>query len=209
MVTLTKQVNKEAYSIQKYGHTDRFVSYAHQLREISKCNPKTMLEIGVGDKLVANYIRNNTAIQYTCADIADDVGADVIASVTELPFEDSSFDVVCAFEVLEHLPFEMFDTALSELARVSKKDVLISLPHFGPPIKFLLKLPFLPELKFAFKVLYPRKHEFDGQHYWEIGKRDYPISCIRASLTKHFTIRNEYVPFGNQYHHFFVLNKKV
>jgi len=209
MVTLTKQINKEEYTIQKYGHIDRFVSYAHQLREIAKCNPKTMLEIGVGDRLVGNYIRNNTAIHYTSADIADDVGADVIASVTELPFEDNSFDVACAFEVLEHLPYDLFDTALSELARVSKKDVLISLPHFAPPIKFLLKLPFLPELKFAFKVPYPRVHKFDGQHYWEIGKKGYSVAQIREKLQKYFEIRNEYVPFGNQYHHFFVLTKKV
>lgn len=48
-------------------------------------------------------------------------------SVTELPFTDREFDLVICTEVLEHL--EKPGAALSELMRVSKGFVLISVPH--------------------------------------------------------------------------------
>lgn len=208
METHEKQVDKTAYRLEKYGGPDRFASYHCQLKEIMRLSPRTMLEIGVGDKVVANYIKNNSTISYTSADIADDVGADVHASVTALPFEDQSFDVVCAFEVLEHLPFSEFDTALKELARVANRKVLLSLPHFGPPIKILWKIPFLPEMRFAMKIPFPRQHTFNGQHYWEIGKRGYSVRSVRRHIARHFAIEREYVPFDNQYHRFFVLTPK-
>jgi len=50
-----------------------------------------------------------------------------VASVTDLPFDDASFDLVLCLEVLEHLPEP--EAALAELARVSRGDVIVSVPH--------------------------------------------------------------------------------
>lgn len=208
MEPLKKQVDKTAYRFERYCGEDRFYSYHQQLREIFEAAPKTMLEVGVGDRVVASYIKQNSTIEYRSLDIADDVGADVIGTVTDLPFPDKSFDLVCAFEVLEHIPFEQFDTALSEMARVASKTVLISVPHFGPAVKFLWKMPLLPEIRVAFKLPYARTHEFNGQHYWEIGTKGYPTKRIREHMAAHFTIERDYVPFHNQYHHMFVLTPK-
>jgi ubiquinone/menaquinone biosynthesis C-methylase UbiE len=202
-----KQVDKTAYQFGKYTDLNRWVSYFHQIDEVLKTTPKTLLEIGVGDGALRDYLKSNTEIAYTSLDIADDLKADVVGSVLKMPFTDNSFDTICAFEVLEHLPFEQFEIALAELKRVSKGNVILSLPHFGPPIKFLLKLPFLPQLRLAFKIPYPRVHVFDGQHYWEIGKRGFAPARIRESLRKYFNITSEFVPFENQYHHFFMLKK--
>jgi len=199
------QTNKSHYRFEKYASEGRFVSYYWQLKEVVALKPKSILEVGVGDRVFGNFIKYNTAISYVSVDIAEDLHPDVVGSVLALPFPDKSFDVACAFEVLEHLPFEKFDNALSELARVALKNVVISVPHFGPMFSFSLKIPFLPQIRVSYKIPFPKKHIFNSQHYWEIGKRGYPLSLIRSILLKHFIIRKEFMPFGNQYHHFFVM----
>jgi len=50
-----------------------------------------------------------------------------VGNLLELPFADSSFDLVLCLEVLEHLPEP--GAGLSELLRVSGRDVVISVPH--------------------------------------------------------------------------------
>ena len=202
-----KQVDKTAYQFFSYAHPGRFVSYYHQLAEVLSLDPASVLEIGVGDGVFRDYLKGNTGIAYTSVDVADDLHPDVVGDVTKLPFKGDAFDVVCAFEVLEHIPFEQFEMAITELARVSRRGVVLSLPHFGPPVKFLLKIPFLPEISFAFKIPFARVHVFNGQHHWEIGKRGYSSRMIRNVLEKYFTIQKEFVPFENQYHHFYILKK--
>lgn len=208
LLKMLKQVEKSHYNFAKYSHKDRWVSYFHQLKEILNLNPESILEVGVGDKVIGSFLKNNTKVSYISIDIAEDLHPDIVGSVTSLPFENSSFDMVCAFEVLEHLPYEQFSQALKEMQRVSRKYVIISLPHFGPRFQFFLKLPFLPELRFAKKIIYPKKHEFNGEHYWEMGKKDFPVSRIKSDLEVNFKITKEFIPFESQYHHFFVLEKK-
>lgn len=200
------QVTKEeGYRFGAYGFEGRFVSYFHQLKEVLSLKPSSVLEVGVGDKVFGSFLKNNTAVDYTSVDIAEDLAPDVLGSVLALPFPDNSFDVVCAFEVLEHLPFEQFDKALSELARVAKKHVVISLPHFGPMLSFSCKVPFIHEVRIALKIPASKTHVFNGQHYWEIGKKGYPVSRIRAALKRYSSIKRDFIPWGSGYHHFFIL----
>lgn len=204
----TPQVDKSQYRFEKYAFEGRFVSYYWQLKEVLALDPSSVLEIGVGDRVFRSFVKNNTAVSYTSIDVAEDLHPDVVGSVLELPFANQSFEVVCAFEVLEHLPFQEFDTALTELCRVARTHVVVSLPHFGPMLSFSLKIPFLPQIRVAWKIPFPKKHVFNGQHYWEIGKHGYPISLMRKRLSAHGELERDFVPFGSPYHHFFVLKLK-
>lgn len=53
----------------------------------------------------------------------------ILGSITNLPFEDKSFDLLTCLEVLEHLPQEDFRKGVSELQRVSKKYIIITVPN--------------------------------------------------------------------------------
>ncbi|MCB1251531.1 MAG: class I SAM-dependent methyltransferase [Acidimicrobiales bacterium] len=55
--------------------------------------------------------------------------AGVQASAEALPFGDASVDTLCALEVIEHLPVEIYARALAELARVARRYVVISVPN--------------------------------------------------------------------------------
>lgn len=202
------QVDKSHYSFGKYAFEGRFVSYYWQLKEVLALEPSSVLEVGVGDRVFGDFIRNNTSVSYTSVDIAEDLHPDVVGSILKLPFADNAFDVICAFEVLEHLPFEEFERALSELCRVARTHVVISIPHFGPMLSLSCKIPFLPQIQFAVKIPFAKKHIFNGQHYWELGKRGFSAGKIRTVLKTHTEILRDFVPFGSSYHHFFVLKPK-
>ena len=202
------QISKEAgYAAGKYAKLDRFSSYSYQIQEIIATNPASVVEIGVGDGVVSDYFRKNSKIEFTTSDFAEDLKPDIVADVRALPVDDKSYDTTCAFQVLEHLPFEDFEKGVSELVRVAKNYVLISLPHFNHPLKLDIKVPLLPEIKILIQVPHPKPHVFDGQHYWEIGKKGYPASRIRSVLSKYGSLEKEFVPFENPAHRFFVLKK--
>jgi len=202
---MEQQVDKSHYAFAKYGFEGRFVSYYHQLKEVLDRNPASVLEVGVGDKVFGSFLKNNTDVAYTSMDVAADLHPDVVGDILNLPFGNTSFDIVCAFEVLEHIPFDQFERAIAEMSRVATRYVIISVPHFGPMLSVALKIPFLPLIRAALKLPFPKRHVFNGQHHWEIGKRGYPLSLVRSKLEKNGTVVAEYVPFNSEYHHFFVL----
>ncbi len=207
---MKSQVEKKAYSFQSYCTEDRWCSYWYQINEVLILNPASVLEIGVGDKVLSSYLREHADIEYKSMDLAADLSPDFLGSVDNMSnISDESFDLVCAFEVLEHLPFEKFSQALSELKRTSREWVIISLPHWGRHFSIEIRLPFLKKLRWQFKISAPAiKHIFNGQHYWEIGKRGSSLKKIKSKIEENgFKIIKDYVAFESPYHHFFILKK--
>ena len=206
---MKQQVEKTAYRFEKYCGIDRWSSYHYQLKETLALNPSSVLEVGKGDGVFGHYLRDEAKVNYQSLDLAADLHPDIVGEVEHIPLTDGAVDVAVAFEVLEHIPFERFASGLTELLRVAKSHVIISLPHFGPSIRFSIKFPFMKEKRFAWKLPYHPLHVFGGEHYWEIGKKGYETAVVREAVTKLADIEKEFVPFENQYHHFFVLRKRI
>jgi SAM-dependent methyltransferase len=108
------------------------------LRKIAELSPTSFLDAGCGEGFVADLLlRQLPGLQLTGFDFNPEAVAVAqtkvqnatfqTASIFEIPFPDRSFDVVGCFEVLEHLPDPA--AALRELARVSSRAVVLSVPH--------------------------------------------------------------------------------
>ena len=206
------QVPEEHY-FKNYDDLSRFISYFYQIDLTRKLNPKTILEIGVGNKTVSNYLKQHEYDVTTC-DFDKKLEPDYVADIRKLPFEDNSFDVAVACEILEHLPWNDVDKALKELCRITKKYVIISVPYSCSVFELIFKFPLIRTiLKRRFIYLFFRipmffkKLEFDGLHYWEIGRQNYSISKFRKILRKRFKILKEVAPIFTSHHHFFILEK--
>ncbi|MFP4446849.1 MAG: class I SAM-dependent methyltransferase [Desulfosudaceae bacterium] len=188
----------------------RWCSYFWQMRYISDCRPDRVLELGVGDGIMSDLLRK-LGYDLVACDLSPDLFPDVAADIVHLPFQDNSFDAVAAFQVLEHLPYDQFAACLREMGRVSRKQVLISLPQVRKYIHFRLHLPWMKKSGywqwFRDMPRFPAYHEPSGHHHdWEIGVRFYPLKRILTDMrAAGFTIAvNRTLP-ENTYHRFFVL----
>lgn len=92
----------------------------------------SILDVGCGDgritnRLAGRYPRivgvdtSETALQHVKTE-------KVKASAEALPFEDYSFDLVLATELLEHLPKTIYHKVITEMKRVAKEWIVISVP---------------------------------------------------------------------------------
>jgi SAM-dependent methyltransferase len=208
------QVGNGYYLTEEYASIERFISYFYQLDTIRNVNPSSILIIGVGDDVIPNLLRKAIP-KVTTLDIDKSLQPDVVGDVRSLPFEAGTFDLVCAFQVLEHLPFDEQDKILSEMNRVSNKYVILAVPHRRTGFEIVLKFPFMRTLIkkdfLRLSLLFPIKFagfEASGQHYWEIDWFTTKLSAVREKIKKHFVIYKEFTPVLDPYRRFFVLKKK-
>ncbi len=202
-----KQVGRDHY-LAGYDDASRWSSYWTQINEVLGTKPNNdskILVVGIGNGVVNRYL-HELGLNVVTLDIDAQLAPDILGSVTSLPFTAKAFEVTLCCEVLEHIPFSTVDTALSELSRVTSNRCLISVPHFGPVISLSVKIPKVPAFRATMKLLFPMRLEFDGQHYWEIGRRGYPHSLVTASMSKHFVVLNQWLNPNHTYHRFFRLN---
>lgn len=203
------QINAREYKDLDYLDKPRWISFWHQIHEVVKTNPKSVLEIGVGNGVVANSLKM-LGYKVTTVDIDREIKPDIIADIRHLPFPKNKFDTILCAQVLEHLPFADFPLALGELHRVSRKIVILTLPH-DYLTYFLFTWKFIPFIKpHTFFSLIPRRerHTFNGQHFWEIGKVGYSNKKIIEMIRKQqFLVLKNYCLPENPNHHFFVLKK--
>lgn len=193
-----------------YETRRRFISYWNQIDQIRRAEPENLLEVGIGNGFVSRYLRHEGFDNHT-VDFDERLGPDTVASVLELPFEDGQFDVACCFETLEHIPWDDFVPALRELRRVSRRLVLVSLPDRTPFFRFKLGLGFkrsLVDTALDYGPLVGKKHRFDGQHHWEIGKREYPLGKVKAAIrSADLEIESMHRDYEDPFHRFFVCRR--
>ncbi len=208
---MQKQVDKSHYDFGKYVKKRRWLSMWHQVQEVLALQPKNVLEIGPGPGIFKTLIKH-FAIDIQTLDIAEDLQPDYVCSADKMPFVDNHYDLVCAFQMLEHVPLEQSLRIFKEMARVARRNVVISLPNAKAKYAFEFYVP----KKGAVRILLnrpfwqPRVHKFDGEHYWEINKQGYLLEDVIAKfedsangvkLVKQFRVKE------NPYHHFFIFAK--
>lgn len=132
------QVQSNHYISENYITKERFNSYFYQIKEVVFQNPKSVLEIGVGNGFLTDALKKK-GLKVSTLDIDEKLNPDKVGSVLSLPFADSSFELVICFQVLEHLPYIDFTNALKEIYRVTNNSAILSLPDVERCYKFFLQ----------------------------------------------------------------------
>lgn len=206
------QVASDYHFSKKYASLERFISYFYQTKLIGDCSAKKILFIGVGDGLVPHLLKQNKRHEVVTLDFDEGLRPDVVGDIRKLPFADKTFDLVCAFEVLEHIPWAEALEALTEIKRVCKKSAIISVPHRRTGFELTVKFPFIRtllnrdfvRLAIRLPLRFPG-FAVSGQHYWEIDGRSPSLKDFRSAVSKNFHIQKEATPVLSFYERFFCL----
>lgn len=204
-----KQVSKSHYKFERYLSKVRWNSVWHQLDEVIQLDPNSVLEIGPGPGIFKK-VAGLFDINVETLDLDPDLEPDHVGTVVDLPFVDGSFDIVCAFQVLEHLPYEESKEAFREIARVSRKYVIISLPDVKPVWHYRFHIPKLGirTLSIPRPFFRPPENRFDREHFWEINKHGFPLSRIVHDFSSVMPLIKTYQVMENPYHRFLIFGNK-
>jgi SAM-dependent methyltransferase len=204
------QVDPSHYTFLSYDNPARFASYFQQIASILRSGGTSVLEIGAG----GGFMRRNLvdhSISVTTVDFDGALAPDIVGDVRNLPVGARQFDVVCAFQVLEHLPWTEVGAAIREMKRCASMAVLVSVPDSGPYIQIQARLPFLGTRRWRLELdrVWQRKHTFDGQHYWEVGTAGHSKHRVRQTFECAEWVLEETVRlFANPYHRFYMLKRR-
>jgi hypothetical protein len=202
------QVAPEHYEFERYDDRERWMSYWHQIRAVLAVRPKTVLEIGPGSGVFRSYLQR-AGVTVKTLDIDRTREVDYVADITRI--DESlppglTFDAVCAFQVLEHLPFDDFEACLAGIARRAAPHVFLSLPYRGLRVRWSFWWGD-HTVSLGHKFMLPWRHRPIPEHHWELG---YPITARKVTkrIARHLDVVSRgFIP-ENPYHYAWQLRSR-
>ena len=123
------------------GDIQWYIINYHILKKLACLNFDSYLDVGAAEGYSAYLIGKLFGVKVSLCDFCEELcnksrelfGMDSrMADGSGLPFKDNEFDVVLCTETLEHIPD--LPKSLSELIRVARKAVVITVPHESPEL---------------------------------------------------------------------------
>jgi hypothetical protein len=198
--------NPGRYSWEKYMSQDRWCSFWHQVNVIVQQNPRQVLEVGGGNGLLRSICRT-LGIEFRMMDIREETGPDLVGSVLEIPLADRAVDLSCAFQMLEHVPYQDALVGFRELCRVARRDVIISLPNATRAFPLSLTIPRVASLRWTIPGIGLPLHTMVKSHCWEIGRPATTLRKVIADFSAEARLVKTFRVFENPYHQFFHFSK--
>lgn len=201
------QVDPAHYAWASYNTQGRWASYWHQIRAVLEARPASCLVVGPGDGTVPALLER-LGIEVTTLDIDPRLRPDLVGDVRGIPLGDDAVDVSVCAQVLEHIPLSEVAAGAAELARVTRRRAVVSVPQRGRMWRLNVRLPYLPQVAAAGVLPARTPHAFDGQHHWELGARNSPRRAVEQLLSRSFAIERTYTVVEHPYHRFYLLRPR-
>jgi hypothetical protein len=179
----------------------RFSSTRFQISSVLDLgeNVNSILEVGPGNGFFASLTRS-LGYNIKTADIKSRTNPDYLGDFRNIDIPEK-FDLVAAFEMLQHLPYEEFPSILKKFASLSNRYILISVPARTHYLGFSIDIPRMlaprrlglgrlsgthslsissehPRANDPSETEWEGRQDYWNPHYWEVGRKSYPKSRL-------------------------------
>lgn len=199
--------NKTIYEKFDWSKLD-FAALKGKIEKVVEFIPEgvsTIADIGCGNGVITNILGQQfevTAVDRSAAALEFVETKKVQASAENIPLPDGSFDMVFSSEMLEHLEDEVLKGTISEMKRLSKKYIFITVPNDENPNKLSIQCPecnfiynrpnHLRSFKLdSFKTLFP---EYNIIRSLAFGNRTRYYSPTLLKLKKSISPASSWIP---------------
>jgi len=166
---------------------------------------KSISDIGCGNGVITNELAKTfqvTGVDRSRVGLKTVYSQKLLASCDNLPIHSDSFDLVFSSEMLEHLEDDLFYSAVTEIERLTKKYILLTVPYDENVRKNLVECP---ECKTRFnktyhyrrlnkKVLQDLFFEYDFKAYLTFGKKVRGYNSLLEKIKHNFAKPNSWIP---------------
>lgn len=200
------------YLNEGYFTKTQWMSYFNQVIFVKKCADKLnkvnirVLEIGKGNGIVASILQT---IGYNVItwDINPHLKPDKVVDICDVVEISEQYDIVLCAEVLEHIPFQMFEQLVERISLLTSEYFIITLPNAKRFLKINIDVPLFHNL---FIIPAPRflRHNLSSMHFWEINSQgDTQLERIKRILRNNATIIEDGIIRENPCHYYFICHK--
>lgn len=154
---------------------------------------QNILEVGIGTGLLSDLLKKR-GWNLVTLDIDEDKRPDFCCSALDFEYGAHAIDVVLAFEIFEHIPFETFKKIVCKLADQNVKNIYFSLPWSERnAFELYLKVPKLKGFRFYFDI--PRNVITEKSHFWELSIKEKVLKDEKHLIRKE-TLENVFATNG-------------
>lgn len=172
---------------------DNWYRFFFVIKEVITLRPRSVLEIGAGNKIVKNCLDEFVA-DYKVMDINPGLKPDFVCDLRDFqPSLEGKFDCIICTDVLEHIPFKDLDKSLENFYRYLNKNrkAIITIPHKGHHFLFILSnkaysfaLPLWISPEGFYSRFIKKKVWIDIHHCWEIGDKKIEKKDVEKVIKK-------------------------
>ena len=115
-----------------FDQYQRYRMVADVLDRLRGDEPLRVLDVGGRTALLRQFVSDRvTLVDMESSDVTEGM---VLGDGARLPFQDNAFDVVCAFDTLEHVPPAAREAFVTECARVAGNWCILAGPYTHPEV---------------------------------------------------------------------------
>jgi len=156
-----------------------------------------ILEVGVGSGFTANYLKSK-GFNVKTVDIDQNKNPDIVKNIVYTEPKFFNFDVLLAFNIFEHIPYDEFLKFLEKLQESRVSRIFLCLPVFKK-IVFEAYFYFLPLPPCRIK-LFLKKRKLSTNHHWELEYEDNNLHKLKSDIyQRNFLIGEEFKYYNQQY----------